>query len=399
MKKLSLFLALLACAVSVVGAQERTITGQVIFADDNEPIIGATILVPGTSIGTSTDLDGNFTLRVPDSAREVTVSYVGMATRQVPIADRMEIVLENADHKIDEVVVTALGMKRDRKGLGYAAQDLKGNELNKAGTTGLSDAMQGKLSGVEIVPSSGMPGASSQVVIRGARSFTGNNTPLYVVDGMPIQSTPDFSTGQSVSGTDIADRSIDIDPNDIESINVLKGQAAAALYGIRASNGVVVITTKSGRGLSIGRPHVTFTTNLSAETLSRRPQVQKQWAQGYYSDSQQAQRFDPTSSMSWGPRIDALPDDPTYGGNVATALNNYDTSGTQGLYYVPQLAQAGENPWVAPDVYDNIGDFFRMGVTFNTSLNISQRFEKGNYSFGIGTAQQDGVIPSTGRTR
>ena len=98
MKKLSLFLALLACAVSVVGAQERTITGQVIFADDNEPIIGATILVPGTSIGTSTDLDGNFTLRVPDSAREVTVSYVGMATRQVPIADRMEVVLENADH-------------------------------------------------------------------------------------------------------------------------------------------------------------------------------------------------------------------------------------------------------------------------------------------------------------
>lgn len=399
MKKLILFLALLAWTVSTLGAQERTITGQVIFADDNEPIIGATILVPGTQIGTSTDLDGNFTLRVPPSAREVVVSYIGMATRQIPITDRMEIVLENSDHKIDEVVVTALGMKRDRKGLGYAAQDLKGSDLNKAGTTGLSDALQGKLSGVEIVPSSGMPGASSQVVIRGARSFTGNNTPLYVVDGMPIQSTPDFSTGQSVSGTDIADRSIDIDPNDIESINVLKGQAAAALYGIRASNGVVVITTKSGRGLSIGRPHVTFTTNLSAETLSRRPQVQRQWAQGYYSDSQQVLRFDPTSSMSWGPRIGSLPDDPTYGGNVANEFNQFDASSTQGLYYVPQLAQAGENPWVAPAVYDNIDDFFHTGVTFNTSLNISQRFEKGNYSFGIGTAQQDGVIPSTGLTR
>ena len=197
MKKLCLFLTLLAAAVTAVGAQERTITGQVTFADDNEPIIGATILVPGTQIGTSTDLDGNFTLRVPPSAREVVVSYIGMATRQVPITDRMNIVLENADHKIDEVVVTALGMKRDRKGLGYAAQDLKGSDLNKAGTTGLSDALQGKLSGVEIVPSSGMPGASSQIVIRGARSFTGNNTPLYVVDGMPISRRPTSRPGRA----------------------------------------------------------------------------------------------------------------------------------------------------------------------------------------------------------
>lgn len=399
MKKLFLFFALL-CSVAVFGAaQDRTISGKVIFADDNEPIIGATILVPGTSIGTSSDLDGNFSLKVPPSATHLIVSYIGMATRQVPITEQMNIVLENADHKIDEVVVTALGMKRDRKGLGYAAQDLKGSDLNKAGTTGLSDALQGKLSGVDIRPSSGMPGASSQIIIRGARSFTGNNTPLYVVDGMPIQSTPDFSTGQSVTGTDYADRSIDIDPNDIETINILKGQAAAALYGIRASNGVVVITTKSGRGLTAGRPKITFTTNLSAETPSRTPKVQKKWAQGYYNESEKALRFNPTSSMSWGPRIEDLPNDPTYGGNVASNLNNFNTAETQGLYYVPQLAQASENPWAKPQVYDNIDDFFNTGFTFNTSLNISQRIDKGSYSFGIGTANQEGVIPSTGLTR
>ncbi len=399
MKRIYL-LATLLCLLPMQGwAQTRVITGKVIFADDNEPIIGATLLVKGTQIGTSTDLDGNFSLQVPSSATTLVVSYVGMATQEAPITSRMNIVMENSDHVIDEVVVTALGMRRDRKGLGYAAQDLKANDLNKAGTTGLSEALQGKLSGVEIRPSSGMPGASSQIVIRGARSFTGNNTPLYVVDGMPIQSTPDFSTGQSVSGTDYADRSIDLDPNDIESINVLKGQAAAALYGIRASNGVVVITTKSGRGLSVGKPQITFTTNLSAETPSRTPKIQKRWAQGYYSDREGAFRFDPYSSMSWGPAIEQLPNDPTYGGNISTTLNANSTEQTKGLYYVPQRAEAGLNPWVEPRTYDNIGDFFGTGFTFNTSLNVSQRLDRGNYSFGIGTSHQDGIIPSTGLTR
>ncbi len=399
MKRIYLLASLLCLLSAWSWAQTRVISGKVIFADDNEPIIGATLLVKGTQIGTSTDLDGNFSLRVPPSANMLIVSYVGMVTQELPISNYMNIVMENTDHVIDEVVVTALGMRRDRKGLGYAAQDLKADELNKAGTTGLSEALQGKLSGVEIRPSSGMPGASSQIVIRGVRSFTGNNTPLYVIDGMPIQSTPDYSTGQSISGTDYADRSIDIDPNDIESINVLKGQAAAALYGIRASNGVMVITTKSGRGLSAGKPQITFTTNLSAETPSRTPKIQKRWAQGYYSDRDGDFRFDPYSSMSWGPAIEQLPNDPLYGGNVATTFNQGDTQSTQGLYYVPQRAEAGLHAWVAPRSYDNIGNFLGTGFTFNTSLNVSQRLDRSNYSFGFGSSHQDGIIPSTGLTR
>lgn len=129
-------------------------------------------------------------------------------------------------------------------------------DLIRTGNVNLLGALQGKVSGVDIKPSSGMPGASSQLQIRGARSFTGNNTPLYVVDGMPISSTPAYSTGNSVTGSDISNRAIDINPADIESIEVLKGQAAAALYGIRASNGVVIITTKSGKYNQIGKPVV-----------------------------------------------------------------------------------------------------------------------------------------------
>ena len=153
---------------------------------------------------------------------------------------------------LDEVVVTAMGISKEKKALGYAVQDVKSDELTQGANTSLSGALQGKVSGIDIASSSGMPGASSKIMIRGARSFTGDNSPLYVIDGMPIASTADVNTDTmnngSVSGADYANRAVDLDPNDIESINILKGQAASALYGMRASNGVIVITTKSGKG-------------------------------------------------------------------------------------------------------------------------------------------------------
>lgn len=399
MKKwIFLLLEILFTAI-LAAAQDKTVKGTVISAEDGQPVIGATVIIKGTTIGTTTDFDGNFTLNVPETAHQLIVSYLGMQTQDVFIRPELHIIMEPVVHKLDEIVVTAFGMRRDRKALGYAAQDLKAENLNKAGTTGLSDALQGKLSGVEIRPSSGMPGASSQIVIRGARSFTGNNTPLYVVDGMPIQTTPDFSTGASVAGTDIADRSLDIDPNEIESINVLKGQAAAALYGIRASNGVIVITTKSGKGLTKGKPVITFISNGSGEIISRRPKTQHTYAQGTFSRTQNRLLFNPTSSMAWGPQISDLPDDPEYGGNHPNPYNGYRSTDTQGKYYVLQLAQAGRSPWVTPAAYDNIKDFFRTGFTFNNSLNISQSLDKSNYSFGIGTANQKGIIPETGMSR
>ena len=175
-----------------------------------------------------------------------------MVAKEVPIEPVMKVELQSGAQNLSEVVITAMGISKEKKALGYAVQDIKSDELTQAANSSLSGALQGKVSGLEIKPSSGMPGASSQITIRGARSFTGDNSPLYVVDGMPISSAADMSTYDSVSGADYANRAVDIDPNDIESINILKGQAASALYGIRASNGVIVITTKSGKGAKKG---------------------------------------------------------------------------------------------------------------------------------------------------
>jgi len=217
MKRLFFMLMTIAVAAATglcLSAQTRTVSGTVVYAGDKEPLIGASVIPEGAhASGVATNIDGKFTLTVPDGITKLNVSYVGMITAQVDITDSpMFIELKNADNQLDEVVVTAFGMKRDRKGLGYAVQDLKAEDLNTAGTTSLSSALQGKLSGVDIRPSSGAPGASSNITIRGVRSFSGNNAPLYVVDGMPIASTPDFvNTANSiVTGSNVSDRSIDI---------------------------------------------------------------------------------------------------------------------------------------------------------------------------------------------
>jgi TonB-linked SusC/RagA family outer membrane protein len=392
MRKLFLLImAISMFAANLYAEGNKTVTGVVIYAGDKDPLIGATVVPVGGGQGVATDIDGKFSLSVPASVTKLTISYVGMVTRQVPITPgEMTITLESAENKLQEVVVTAFGMKKERKGLGYAVQDLKAEDLNTDGTTSLASAMQGRLTGVDIRPSSGAPGASNQIVIRGARSFDGNNQPLYVVDGMPIESTPDIDTGNSVTGANYADRSIDINPDDIESVNVLKGQAASALYGIRASNGVVVITTKRGR-INSAKPTVTFSTNLSAEKLSRKFERQTEYAQGSYG------LYSPTSSMSWGPKISELPNDPNYGGNTQ---NRYTASGLhQGQYYNTKRVLAGLDGWTTPEIYDNVGDFFNTGFTENANFNISQRTDRASYSFGISNSYQKGIIPSTGMNR
>lgn len=391
-KKLTSGLLLLAMSAGVASAQTSKVTGKVI-AEDGEPVIGAAIVVKGTTVGTVTDYDGNFTLDVPANGKQLVISFVGMKSQEVMVSPRVNVTLSADTQDLDEVVVTAMGIKRDRKALGYAAQDLKSDELNKAGTTSLANAIQGKLTGVDIRQSSGAPGASAQITIRGARSFDGNNQPLYVIDGMPINTQADFSTGSSVSGANYADRSIDINPEDIETINVLKGQAASALYGIRASNGVIVITTKRGNQQAMGRPKVTVSTNLSAQKVSRPFEHQTVYAQGNGVNA-----YNPSSSMSWGPKISELPNDPTYGGNTD---NKYTQSGglRQGMYYNPKRALAGLDGWTTPEIYDNVGDFLGTGFTENTNFNISQALNGVNYSVGISNSHQEGIIPSTGMDR
>ena len=388
-RKLTMFLALFFIGIGVVVAQTQ-VRGTVVD-NTGEPLIGVTIQIKGTTQGTVTDYDGNFTLSAP-AGGTLIVSYVGFEAQEVPVSANVNVVLESDTELLDELVVTALGIKRDRKALGYAAQDLNSDQLSKSGTTSLANAIQGKLTGVDIRQSSGAPGASAQIVIRGARSFDGNNQPLYVVDGMPINTSADFSTGNSVTGANYADRSIDINPEDIETINILKGQAASALYGIRASNGVIVITTKRGES-GTNKPVVTISTNLSAQKVSRKFERQDVYAQGNGFSA-----YNPTASMSWGPKISELSKDPVYGGDTDND-NTLRDGKRPGQYYNTKRVLAGLDGWTTPQVYDNVGDFLGTGFTENTNLNISQSINGLNYSFGINNSYQEGIIPSTGMNR
>jgi len=389
MKKLLLFITVcVLLAGYTVQGQTVVITGTVTSSVEGEgPIPGAAVVVKGTTVGTLTDANGKFSLAVPVKANTLVFSFIGMKNVEVQISGRnvIDVVMEPDIVGLNEVVVTALGISREKKALGYAVQDVQKDVIARAANPDLAGALQGKLAGVDIKPSSGMPGASSQIVIRGARSFTGNNTPLYIVDGMPIASTADFSTGDGVTGSDIANRAIDIDPSDIESINILKGQAAAALYGIRASNGVVVITTKSGRGNVPGKPVVSFSHTSAISEVSRVPDFQTIYAQGSYG------AYVPSTSFSWGPKITDLPNDPVYGGNE---------QGHPGQYLVQQLQRAEyPDPWVTPGVYNGWKDFFKRGYSTTNNLNVSQTGETGSFILGVSQTHQDGIAPSTGMER
>jgi len=242
-----------------------------------------------------------------------------------------------------------------------------------------------------------MPGASVKMTIRGARSFTGDNTPLYVIDGLPVSSTFDISTGSSVTYSDYTTRALDIDPNDIESINILKGQAASALYGMRASNGVVVITTKSGKGLAKGQTVVSYNSNLTFDKVSVLPDFQTEFAQGsrgVYA----AQASSYINSMSWGPLIPELTNDRIYGGNTENTYTNRDGK-KPGMYYVRQRADAGMDPWVYPQAYNNAKNFFNTSATWSNYLNVAKSFDGGNASISLSSTNQNGIVPEVGMNR
>lgn len=395
LKRVTKLFGLTLLLLFVVGyswAQER-VTGRVIDAK-GVPLDYVTVVVKGSNIATNTLQDGTFTLNKVPKDGIILLSSIGYKNQEIILNGRayVEIVLEEDAIQISELVVTAFGISKEKKALGYAVQDVKSDQLMQGGNINLSGALQGKVSGLEITPSSGMPGASSKITIRGSRSFTGDNTPLYVIDGMPISSTSDMGTGSSVTGTDYANRAIDIDPNDIESVNILKGQAASALYGMRASNGVILITTKSGKGAKKDKPEITFNSSVAVDVVSVMPDLQKEFAQGSLG------KYSPTTSTSWGQKISDLATDSKYGGETTNTYTTRDGM-HPGMYYVPQRSNAGLDPWVKPQVYNNAEDFFTKGTTVSNSINIVQGFEKGNYSFSIGNATSSGIIPGTGMNR
>ena len=245
-KAITLFALLLAIFSLQVSAQDRQITGKVISSQDNLGIPGATILVVGTTIGTTTDIDGNCKIGVPTTTKQIQISGVGFMTRTVDLtaSDQVNITLEPNIQQLNQVVVTALGVPREQKSLGYATQQVQGEDISLSKEGNFINSLQGRVAGVQISGSS-IIGGSSRILIRGVRSISYENQPLFVVDGVPVNNG-NCTTADQVRGAlgyDYGNAAQDINPDDIETINVLKGSSASALYGAQGANGVIIITT------------------------------------------------------------------------------------------------------------------------------------------------------------
>jgi TonB-linked SusC/RagA family outer membrane protein len=327
---------------SVISESVNAVIRGTVSDESGEPLTGVTVTLENSSIGTISDIDGRFSIDVPANG-VLVFSFIGYATQRVRITNQSElnITLLEDNVNLNEFVVTAFGLERSEKSISYSIQKIDGDQLIKAKNPNFGGGLQGKIAGLTVSQRSGAPGETPTINIRGSRSITGNNEPLYVIDGFPI------------SG-----RIVDLNPNDIETINVLKGPTAAALYGIRASNGVIVITTKRGAESAMNKPTVTIDNNVTYDVITRFPALQTRFGQG------ERGAFNAFSTFNWGPRIDTL--------------------GT----YENQLGELEEAA-----VYDNARNFFNNGRTYNLNVDVSNRMEKGNYSVGVGYVNQEGTIP------
>ncbi|MCH8144661.1 MAG: TonB-dependent receptor plug domain-containing protein, partial [Gemmatimonadetes bacterium] len=362
---------------STVSAQEmRTVTGNVTVGTVTErPFPGVRVSVKGTQISTMTDTEGFFTVRMPGNAFTLVLTYLGYRAEEVmvPATNRVEVHMEQVAIGIEGIVVTALGFEREKKTLGYSVQDLQGDEVTLVPEFNIVDALHGVIAGVQ-VRSSGVTGGSSRIVIRGASSISGNNQPLFVVDGVPLNNSSPRLYG--FGGIDYGNAINDIDLSNIESISILKGPTAAALYGSRASNGAIVITTKSGRGIRGGAGGLGMTASISftAERPLRLPSYQNVYGQGFngefrYVDGKGGGLND-HADESWGPRLC-----PTLEG--CTILIDQFTGPQQ--------------PWVAHP--DNVRSFYRLGQTLNTNVAIARSSDRSHVRLSLTRSNIRGMSP------
>lgn len=393
-------------------AQTVTVSGTVTAADDGMPIPGVSVTVKGTTLGMLTDADGRYSIAVPASATSITFTFVGMKSITEDISGRttIDVVMQTDLLGLDEVVVTALGITREKKALGYAVQEVSGSELANAEETNIVNALQGKAAGVQITRASGAVGSSAQILIRGIKSF-GDNQPLWVVDGTPI-SNSSSGAGQW-SGVDFGNNASDIDPEIIESISILKGANAAALYGSRARNGVVLVTTKRGKA---GKIKVSLSNSTSFDRLAWLPTYQNEYGQGmngseyihkirsetpgskYYGMSYQdyihqySFRYvdglgggtGDNTDESWGPRLDA-----------GYKLNQFFAPADPSLSLAENLAKAA--PWVSHP--NNVRDFFETGITATSSVSMEGGTENMTARMTYTNVLEKGTIPNTDQKR
>lgn len=341
-----------------ISQQDTKVTG--VVEDEFGPVAGASVVIKGTTNGTMTDMDGHFTLEGVKKGDIIQISFIGFATQDIPYTGQttLNVKMQEDTQKLDEVVVTALGMKRDKKALGYAMQELKGDELLSSREPNLANSLSGKVSGLQIVRSSNGVGGSSKIVLRGNSSLTGSNQPLIVVDGTPMDNfTGGVDDVWGNSGADMGNGLSDINPEDIESMTVLKGASAAALYGSRAGNGVILITTKSGKkNEGIG---ITVNAGITTESIFLKPHMQNSFGQGSVG------AYDNQSRLSWGPKAE---------GQMVT-----DWLGRQ----------------VPLQTYDNIDAFFRTGTSFNEGVSFQQNIKGTSVFTSINRSDDAGITPES----
>jgi TonB-linked SusC/RagA family outer membrane protein len=359
---------------SAMAYGQTTVSGTVSDADGS-PLIGVTIVEEGTKNGTTTDFDGKYTIRISGPEARLTFRYIGYGsqTQTVGNATSLDVVLEEETGMLEEVVVTALGFEQDRDELGYASSNVGGTQLVNAGEATVINALSGKSSGVRITRNSGDPGAGSYIQIRGLSTITRDNQPLIIVDGIPISN--DVRGNSDRSGVSQESRLNDINPNDIESVSVLKGASAAALYGTQALGGVILITTKSGKFAS--KTKISVRSSYSIDQINRRYPLQTKFGQGDNGV------FNPRARDSWGDRI----------ADRSGGLDDFDTSGEffvdqDGRTYYPILNKNSR------EIFDdsNFDQIFQNGHFFENNVSISGGNENTAVFFSFGDMNQEGII-------
>ncbi len=386
-------LALLPCLAK---AQGQVIRGTVL-GDNLEALIGVSISLKGTQAGTTSDYDGRFSISVPNGGGTLVFSYIGYLPQEIPVSGQAELnVVLQTDHKqLSEVVVTALGVEREKKALGFAVQDVDGSEMTEARETNLVNALSGKIAGATIVnaPSGGV-GGSARITLRGESSLNINkNQPLFVVDGVPISNDIYGSSGRSHLEVDYGNAAAEINPDDIASISVLKGPSATALYGSRGANGVILIKTKTGKGRKgIG---VSVNSGITFENPLRMPKWQDVYGQGNngqfaFADGSGAGISDGVDE-SWGPRLDA-------GLNTPQFDSPRDIGGFRGGdLNAPEGSTILPTPWVSRP--GNIDEFFRTGTTYSNNISITGANDAGDFRLSMTSLNQQGMVPNTNLDR
>ena len=355
------------CLISMSAWANKTVTGKVVSASDNEPLIGATVQAIGSSQGTSTDLDGQFTVTVNDNVTQLRVSCVGYKSKVVAVTSYVTVALEDANTALDEVVVTAMGIKREAMALGVSATPIKGDVIAQARTNDIMSSLAGKVAGVQIAETSSDPGTSKSVIIRGVSSLSGSNQPLYVVDGVPLNNSATYSSDGLNSGYDFGNGASAVNPNDVESMTILKGAAATALYGSRAGAGVILITTKKGTKQNRG-VGIEYNGGLQWESVMRLPQMQNSFGMGWYGDHTEIE------NGSWGPAFD----------------------GSQQLY--GWVYNNSQNMKSYLPVKNNVKDFFSTGFRYSNSISFNGATDKSNYFVSLSQINDDGIIPEDADT-